>query len=97
MATEQVQKLLERLIEVAPDRGMRRKVERMHARLIHPMTLILDKVPGETVIEKSRYLGVTRQTMYAWMDGTMRPNLKRAKMIAKVTGVDVDVIRGIAA
>lgn len=98
MSTADVERLLEQLIRLAPDPSTRRKAIKMRARVgALTMTEVLDRVPGETVIDKATYLQVARQTVYAWMDGTMRPNRKRAKQIAKVTGLSVAAIRGDAA
>lgn len=97
MSETEVNKLLDQLIRVAPDRFTKRRAMKMRARLALPMEQVLDKVPGKSVIAKADHLGVSRQTIYAWIDGTMRPNLKRAKQLAKLTGFDVDEIRGLGA
>ena len=94
MGTEtEVHRLLDQLVKIAPDRMTRKRALKMRARLGTPMEEILAKVPGETIIDKASYLGVSRQTVYAWIDGVMRPNLKRSKQIAKVTGFSVEAIR----
>lgn len=62
-------------------------------KLRHPMTKILAKVPGETLADRARAIGVSRQTMYVWQAEQFRPVGNQAKKIAKLTGVRVEHIR----
>jgi hypothetical protein len=91
---EQALKLVERLIEHAPDAGMRKRLMKLRGPLKVPIQAILDKVPGESVIQKAKAIGVTRQAIYGWLDGLCRPNPKQARKIAKITGFSVADVRG---
>jgi transcriptional regulator with XRE-family HTH domain len=92
---EQALRLIERLIEVAPDANLRLRAVRMRSRLLLPMSEVLSKVPGRTIRERARLVGVTRQAWYQWMDGTARPSAKRAKQLERITGYPADEIRGL--
>lgn len=92
---ERALKLVERLIKAGGDQGVTRRALKLRARLTAtPMSIILDKVPGASVIEKAKALGVSRQTFYYWLDGVTRPNIKMARKLNKITGHDIDEIRG---
>ena len=58
-----------------------------------PMSYIMSKVPGETIIEKMEKVGVSRQTYYFWMQGRSRPSLRQAERLAELTGIPVGDIR----
>ncbi|HEY2530302.1 MAG TPA: hypothetical protein VGJ20_20590 [Xanthobacteraceae bacterium] len=93
-SNERALRLVERLIK-AGDEGTARRALRMRARLTAtPMSIILEKVPGASVIEKAKRVGVSRQTFYYWLSGVTRPNIKQARRLATLTGYDADVIRG---
>lgn len=62
-------------------------------KLRHPMTKILAKVPGETLADRARAIGVSRQTMYVWQAEQFRPVGNQAKKIARLTGVRVEHIK----
>lgn len=94
--TAEYQRLLDQLVRLAPDRATQRRARKLRAQASLPMEKVMAKVPGDSIIAKADYLKVTRQTVYAWMDGTMRPNLKRARQLAKVTGYTVEQIRALA-
>ena len=59
----------------------------------YPMAAILAKVPGDTLAERARQIGVSRQTMYVWAQERFRPSTEQAAIIAKLTGVPVEQIR----
>jgi DNA-binding XRE family transcriptional regulator len=59
-----------------------------------PMSEIMAKVPGATVVEKAAEIGVSRQTCYYWLQGRSRPSLEQAERIAELTGISVHDIRG---
>jgi DNA-binding XRE family transcriptional regulator len=61
-------------------------------KLRYPMADILAKVPGETLTERARKIGVSRQTLYVWAEEKFRPTPRQAKVIAKLTGVPVEHI-----
>lgn len=53
-----------------------------------PMSRVLDRVlPGETVIEKAKRVGVSRNTWYAWYRGEVRPNRHQAKRLEELTKI----------
>jgi DNA-binding XRE family transcriptional regulator len=61
-------------------------------KLRYPMAAILAKVPGDTLAERARQIGVSRQTMYVWAQERFRPSAAQAAIIAKLTGVPVEQI-----
>ncbi len=96
---EKALKAVERLMKVAPSGSVNRFATRMHKRLSSqlaavPMSQVVDKVPGESLAAKARELGVTRQTVYAWINGDWRPDADMAKKLEKITGISADAIRG---
>jgi len=88
-------KLAERLIEAAPDAdaGLLVLAQQVVDRLKTPMSMVLEKVPGESVVEKCAKIGITRQNYYCWLKGEYRPNRRQAKRLAALTGIDVEAIR----
>jgi DNA-binding XRE family transcriptional regulator len=62
-------------------------------KLRYPMRDILAKVPGDTIADRARTIGVSRQTMYIWTDEKFRPAPAVAKRISKLTGVPAEHIR----
>ena len=58
-------------------------------KLRYPMAAILAKVPGDTLAERARAVGVSRQTMYVWAAERFRPSNEQAAIIAKLTGVPI--------
>lgn len=90
----QALKLIERLIELSPDAGLTAYAIKMRDRLALPMAHVLDKVPGETVVDRAKSLGITRQAYYAWLRGVSRPSRKQARRLEKITGFNADEIRG---
>ena len=61
-------------------------------KLRYPMAAILAKVPGDTLAERARQIGVSRQTMYVWAQERFRPSSEQAATIAHLTGVPVEQI-----
>lgn len=93
METE-LNKLLERIIEISPDAAVTARAIKMRDRLALPMQEVIDKIPGASVVDKAKRVGVSRQTIYYWIYGATRPNAKQARRIARITGYDVALIRG---
>jgi DNA-binding XRE family transcriptional regulator len=58
----------------------------------YPMRDILAKVPGTSLTERAKKLGVSRQTMYVWASEKFRPTRVQAKRLAKATGVPIEHI-----
>lgn len=102
MDTEKQLKLVERLISAAPSGSVNRFATRLHKRLSNqlaamPMSEVLNKLPGgpeASLASKARLLGVTRQTIYAWINGDWRPDDEMAEKLAKLTGFSAAAIRG---
>jgi DNA invertase Pin-like site-specific DNA recombinase len=89
-------RLIERLIKLSPDAVTAARAQRLKSRLMLPMPVVIDRIPGKSIIEKAKLLKVSRQTVYYWLNGTTRPNQKQARIMAGLTGFDVDEIRGVA-
>jgi DNA-binding XRE family transcriptional regulator len=92
---ERALKLAERLLEIAPgnlDEGMLMRVQQIRDRLKTPMAQILEKVPGDSLSDRARRIGITRQCYYAWLRGEYRPNLRQSKRLANLTGLRVEEI-----
>ena len=88
--------MAEKLLTLIPDteEGLLRRAAQLRDRIKTPMTMVLEKVPGETVTEKAATIGITRQAYYAWQAGEYRPNKKQAKRLATLTGFAAEDIRG---
>lgn len=71
-------------------------VRRMQRRLAAiSMAEVLDKVPGNSVTDKVRALGITRTTYYSWLHGITRPRARGSlALLSRITGYGVDEIRG---
>jgi hypothetical protein len=91
---ERALKLADRLIEAVSDwdEGVSLRAQQIRKRLKTPMKDILEKVPGGTVPEKCKKIGITRQAYYGWLKGGYRPDLKQSKRLASLTGFDVEDI-----
>ena len=87
-------KLIDRVIKTAPDETIRARAEGIRDRVRLPLAEVLAKVPGATIDEKAKTLGMTRQAWYGWLEGTSRPNKARAAQLAEMTGYKVEDIRG---
>ena len=86
--------LVDRLIALDADEGLRLRAMQILDRLRLPMSDVLAKVPGKSVIERAAVIGVSRQTYYAWVRGASRPNTKLAKKIAALTKIPWQDIQG---
>lgn len=91
---DEARKLIERLVKISPDPGTVLRARRLLTRIKLPMSVVVDRIPGDSIIQKAAKLSVSRQTLYYWLDGITRPNRKQAKLIAALTGFGVDEIRG---
>jgi hypothetical protein len=87
--------LVERLIKLSGDPKVRSRAMRMHSRIKLPMSQVLQKVPGDSIIEKAKLLEISRQTWYVWLSGATRPNLAKARQLERITGYTVAEIRGV--
>ena len=93
---QRVLRLAEKLLGLIPktEEGLLVRAHELRDRLKTPMSMVLDKVPGETVTEKAATIGITRQAYYAWYKGEYRPNKKQSKRLANLTGFNIEDIRG---
>ena len=91
-------RLLKELAKSA-DAHIAARAEKLLLRTRLPMHLVIDKVPGETLEQKAKAIGVTRQTLWYWQTGVTRPNKRWAKRLAAlIEGIyTADEIRGRAA
>jgi DNA-binding XRE family transcriptional regulator len=81
------------LVDKAPLPAIASDLRAVAHKLRHPMADILAKVPGDTLAERARKIGVSRQTMYVWAAEKFRPSTEQARIIADLTGVPIDEIR----
>jgi transcriptional regulator with XRE-family HTH domain len=77
-------------------RAVERTLKRMQTRSKENERLqtILAKVPGESLAEKARVVGVTRQAFHYWATGQARPNTQQLAKLAELTGASVAKLRG---
>lgn len=64
--------------------------------ILHPtmdIREILALVPGDTVTDRAKAIGISRQALYRWMESGTRPNNETARRLAALTGISEDVIR----
>jgi DNA-binding XRE family transcriptional regulator len=87
-------KLLSDLAKSKDDRWVSVRAKRLRDQMQRPMETILRKVPGKTITDKAYACGVSRQAYYAWLRGISRPNVEQAKVLARLTGLTVEQIRG---
>src|SRR5580698_11322773 len=80
-------------VQKAPLPALANDLRAVAHKLRHPMAAILAKVPGDTLAERARKIGVSRQTMYVWAAEKFRPSTEQATIIADLTGVPIDDIR----
>lgn len=59
-----------------------------------PMDKILVLVPGDTVTDRARTLGVSRECYYNWLRGRRRPDKNSAQKLSEITGVPATAIMG---
>ena len=83
------QRVLEFAVRQAPLPALANDLRAVEHKLNHPMADILAKVPGDTLAERARQIGVSRQTMYVWAQERFRPSNDQAAIIAKLTGVPI--------
>lgn len=94
---ERALRLIEKVLqmtELAGDRTLHRRAAQIRNRLKLPMSVVLAKVEGDSVREKCKRLGITRQAYEQWLHGVSRPSLKHARRLAQLTGYDALDIRG---
>lgn len=88
-------KLLDELVRLDLDRGTTAYALKIRERIKLPMQVVLDNAwPGDSIADKVRRLGITRQTYYGWVEGMFRPDATMARKLARATGFDEVAIRG---
>jgi DNA-binding XRE family transcriptional regulator len=75
--------------ELQPD-ALKLEARALAHKLRFPMTDILAQVPGETLSDRARAIGVSRQTMYVWASERFRPTPTQARSIAKLTSIPIE-------
>lgn len=88
---------LEKFADRMPEPGARHSVLQTVHILRYPMKDILAKVPGDTLKERAKAVGVSRQTMYVWAHERFRPSKEQAHIISDLTGIPVWQIRDLQA
>ena len=68
------QQVLGTAIQKAPLPALARDLRAVAHKLRYPLADILAKVPGDTLAERARKIGVSRQTMYVWAQERFRPS-----------------------
>lgn len=92
---QETAKLIEAAVKLNADAGTMSYLLKIQKHLKLPMSVVLKKVhPELSVLDKCKRLGVARSTYYSWLNGTRRPDSKLARKLAKLTGYDVNDIRG---
>jgi DNA-binding XRE family transcriptional regulator len=82
-----LQQEIERLSNTAALTAISNDLLAVAHKLRFPMAAILAKVPGDSLAERARAIGVSRQTMYVWAQERFRPSGAVAVKIADLTGV----------
>ena len=87
--------LVARLRDYAPDLYTKSYLDHFeHAMLLMPMKLVLKKVYGDSVTEKAKRVGVSRNTWYAWHRGEIRPNKIQARRLEQLTDIPAEKFQG---
>lgn len=63
-------------------------------RIMLPMNVVVAELPGLTMSSKAANAEVSRQTLYDWINGKVRPSPKQAKKLAELTKIAADKIMG---
>lgn len=87
-------KTIDGLCQLELGKDVIESLQEARQRLALPLAEVLDKVWGDTVVERCKRIGIARQTYYQWLRGVARPNPEQAKKLAELTGYSADEIRG---
>ena len=85
-------RVLATAVQTAPLPALAKDLRAVAHKVRYPMAAILAKVPGDTLAERARQIGVSRQTMYVWAQERFRPSGAQAAIIAKLTGTPIEQI-----
>lgn len=90
-------RLADKLVEQTANPDLRQTALDLRAMLTPPPSMqeILALVPGESIIARSKVLGISRQTYYNLAEGLTRASLPIAEKIASVTGVNVEIVKDV--
>jgi len=84
--------LLHRVMQLEANVHIRNAIVSVIDRIRMPMSEILALVPGESAAARSRAIGISRQTYYAWVREENRPLTDQAEHLARITGVPANLI-----
>ena len=56
---------------------------------------VLAAVPGDTLTDKAKAIGVSRQLVHVWARRKSRPGRKFARRLARITGLPASEILGV--
>lgn len=91
---DRAKKLVDSLVKLSDDEGLKRRAFQILDRMKLPMRDVLIKVPGGTIVDRAKAIGISRQTYYSWARGDSRPNGRQSKRLAELTGLDWQDING---
>ena len=95
MSVIQATKQIEKLADLLPDQYSITKLMQVQvAMALMPMRLVLDKVEGESVVDRAKRVGVSRNTWYGWYRGEIRPNKRQAARLEQLTGISAMKFQG---
>jgi DNA-binding transcriptional regulator YiaG len=55
--------------------------------------ILLTIMPEASMVARARRIGISRQTLYDWMQGKSYPNKVKAKRLSQLTGIPAEVFR----
>lgn len=91
---EKATRLIEGLVKLSNDKGSQLRAMQILERMNLPMRDVLVKVPGGTVVDRCKKIGIARQTYYSWARGASRPGPTHSKKLAELTGFHWEDING---
>ncbi|HEX3523930.1 MAG TPA: helix-turn-helix transcriptional regulator [Stellaceae bacterium] len=96
MTPREAVRLIEEVAKHTGDKTIAYAAKRMRRKLTQqPLRDIIIKIPGGTWTKRAEYLGVSKQAIDRWLNGTARPSEALAARIAEITGASIKTIRGV--
>jgi DNA-binding XRE family transcriptional regulator len=89
---DQIKRLLSELAALVPNIHLKRLIFHLRERILTPMTVILELVPGDTKRDKAKAIGVSRTCYWQWQVEESRPTAEHARKISRLTGIPASVI-----